>query len=75
MAGKRGVWLVIVLVVVAVLISAAGLIVTALLIGREPKVAGNSTLIVRVSGNLDEIEPGGLVGSFMKAPPDRPLAD
>jgi protease IV len=68
-AGKRGVWLVLVLVLVAVLISAAGLIVTALLIGREPKVAGNSTLIVRVSGSLDEIEPGGLVGSFMKAPP------
>ena len=69
MAAKRGVWLVIVLVVVAVLISAAGLIVTALLIGREPKVAGNSTLTLRISGDLEEIEPGGLVGSFMKAPP------
>ena len=74
MAGKRGVWLVIVLVVVAVLISAAGLIVTALLIGREPKVAGNSTLIMRVSGSLDEIEPGGLVGSFIESAAHRPLA-
>ena len=69
MAAKRGVWLVIALVVVAVLISAAGLIVTALLIGREPRVAGNSTLILRVSGDLEEIEPGGLVGSFLEAPP------
>jgi protease-4 len=68
-AAKRGVWLVIVLVVVAVLISAAGLIVTALLIGREPRVASNSTLTVRVNGNLEEIEPGGLVGSFIEAPP------
>lgn len=68
-AAKRGVWLVIVLVVVAVLISAAGLIVTALLIGREPRVASNSTLTVRVSGNLEEIEPGGLVGSLIEAPP------
>jgi protease-4 len=75
-AGKRGVWLVIVLVVVAVLISAAGLIVTAVLIGREPRVAANSTLIVRVNGNLDELEPGGLVGSFLKAPPTvRSLVD
>ena len=69
MAAKRGVWLVIVLVVVAVLISAAGLVVTALFIGREPRVAGNSTLIVRIGGDLEEIEPGGLVGSFIKAPP------
>lgn len=69
MAAKRGVWLVIVLVIVAVLISAAGLIVTALLVGREPRVAGNSTLTVRVNGNLEEIEPGGLFGSFLEAPP------
>ena len=76
MAAKRGVWLVIVLVVVAVFISAAGLIVTALLIGREPRVAGNSTLIVRVNGNLDELEQGGLVGSFLKTPPTvRSLVD
>lgn len=76
MAGKRGVWLVIVLVVVAVLISAAGLVVTALLVGREPRVAGNSTLILRVNGNLEEIEPGGLVGSFFEAPPTvRTLVD
>jgi len=68
-AAKRGVWVVIVLVVVAVLISAAALIVTALLIGREPRVAGNSTLIVRVSGHLEEIEPSGLVGSLFEAPP------
>jgi protease-4 len=65
-----------VLVVVAVFVSAAGLIVTALLIGREPRVAGNSTLIVRVNGNLDELEQGGLVGSFLKTPPTvRSLVD
>ena len=69
MAAKRGVWLVIVLLVVAVLISAAGLVVTAVLIGREPRVAGNSTLVVRVTGNLEEIEPGGLFGSLLQGPP------
>jgi protease-4 len=68
-AAKRGVWLVIILVIVAVLISAAGLVFTALFIGREPRVAGNSSLTIRVSGNLEEIEPGGLVGSFIEAPP------
>jgi protease-4 len=75
-AAKRGVWLVIVLVVVAVMISATGLIVAALLIGREPRVAGNSTLTVRVNGTLEEIEPGGLVGSLIEAPPTvRSLVD
>ena len=75
-AAKRGVWLVIVLVVVAVLISAAGLIVTLLLVGREPHVAGNSTLVLRVTGDLEEIEPGGLVGSLLQAPPTvRTLVD
>ena len=74
MAGKRGVWLVIVLVIVAVLISAAGLVVTALVIGREPEVAGNSALTIRVSGNLEEIEPGGLVGLVYRSAAHGPLA-
>ena len=69
MAVRRGVVLVIVLILGAVAVSAAGLIVTALLIGREPRVTANSTLVLRVSGDLQEIEPGGFIGQLIEAPP------
>lgn len=69
MAVRRGVWLVLALIFVAVMISAAGLIFTALLVGREPHVAGNSVLLLRVSGDLQEMEPGGVIGQIFDAPP------
>ena len=69
MAGRRGVWLVVFFLTFAVAISAAGLIFTAVFVGRPPRVEGNSTLVLRVGGDLQEVEPGGLVGSFFEAPP------
>ena len=69
MAVRRGVLLVIVLIVIAVAISATGLIATAIFVGRPADVASNSSLVLRVSGDLREIEPGGLVGSFLEPPP------
>ena len=69
MAGRRGVWLVVILIVIAIAISAAGLVATAVLMGRQPPVASNSTLVLRVGGDLQEVEPGGLVGSFLEPPP------
>ncbi|MBA3296168.1 MAG: signal peptide peptidase SppA [Acidobacteria bacterium] len=69
MAVRRGVWLVLGLIVVAVMVSAAGLIVTAMLVGREPQIEGNSTLILKVSGDLQEVEPGGVIGQFFDPPP------
>ena len=69
MALRRGVWLVLALIFVAVMISAAGLVMTALLVGRGPQVAGNSVLLFRVSGDLQEIEPGGVIGQLLEAPP------
>jgi protease IV len=68
-ASKRGVWLVIIFIGIAVAISAAGLIATAFLMGRQPAIQGNSALVLRVSGDLGEVEPGGLVGSFFEPPP------
>jgi protease-4 len=69
-AVRRGVWLVVALLFVAVMVSAAGLIVTALLVGgRGPTVSGNSVLLMTVSGDLQEIEPGGVIGQFFEAPP------
>src|SRR5829696_7883891 len=68
-AGRRGVWLVVIFVTLAVAVSAAGLVFTALLMGRQPSVASNSTLVLRVGGDLEESDSGGLVGSFFEPPP------
>jgi protease-4 len=68
-AVRRGVWLVIVLILAAVTVSAAALLFTAMVVGREPQISGNSTLLLKVGGDLQEIEPGGLVGQFIEAPP------
>jgi protease-4 len=68
-AVRRGVWLVVALLSVAAVVSAAGLIFTALLVGRGPQIGGNSVLMMRVSGNLAETEPGGVIGQFLEAPP------
>jgi len=68
-AGRRGVWVVVIFITLAVAVSAAGLVATAVLMGRPTRVEGNSTLVLRLGGDLREIEPGGLVGSFFEPPP------
>ena len=69
MAVRRGVVLVLTLIILAVFVSAAGLIFTAMLIGREPQVSSNSVLSLSITGNLQEIEPGGVFGAFLVPPP------
>ena len=69
MAVRRGVWVVIVLIIFAVFVSAMGLLLLATAVGREPQVAANSTLILRVGGDLNETEPGGVFGPFMEGTP------
>jgi protease-4 len=46
-----------------------GLVAMALFVGREPAVAGNSTLVLKIGGDLQEMEPGGVIGQFFEAPP------
>ncbi len=76
MAVRRGVWIVLVLIILAIAISAMGLIAMALFVGREPQVAGNSALVLRIGGDLQEMEPGGVIGQFFEAPPTvRTLVD
>ena len=62
-------WLVVLLIVLAVSISAIGLLLLASAVGREPDVAANSTLMLRIGGDLSEMEPGGVLGQFIEAPP------
>ena len=69
MAVRRGVIVVIVLIFIAVAISTAGLLVMGLAVGRTPQIASNSTLLLNVGGDLQEIEPSGVLGQFLEAPP------
>jgi protease-4 len=68
-AVRRGVWIVLVLIILAVAVSAMGLVAMALLVGHEPQVEGNSALVLRIGGNLQEIEPAGVIGQLFEAPP------
>ena len=69
MAVRRGVVLVIVLIVAAVAVSAAGMLFMALTVGRGPQIAGNSTLVLDISGDLQEMEPSGVFDQFLEPPP------
>jgi protease IV len=75
-AVRRGVILVLVLIVVAAVVSACGLIAMGLMVGRSPQVAGNSSLVLEVSGDLQELEPSGVLDQFLEPPPTvRSLVD
>jgi len=75
-AVRRGVWIVLVLIILAVAISAMGLVAMALLVGHEPQVSTNSTLVIKIGGDLQEMEPAGVIGQFFEAPPTvRSLVD
>lgn len=65
---RRGVWVVLALIIVAIGVSAAGLIFMALLVGRGPSVPSQSTLVLEISGSLQETEPGG-IGQLFEPPP------
>ena len=41
----------------------------ALFVGRAPQITGNSTLVLRIGGELQEMEPAGVIGQFFEAPP------
>ncbi len=69
MAVRRGVIVVLVLILVAVAISAAGLLFMGLAVGRGPLISSNSTLLLDVSGDLQETEPSGVLGQFIEAQP------
>jgi protease-4 len=68
-AVRRGVLIVLVLIMIAVAVSAAGLVFAAVFMSREPAVARNSTLVLQIGGDLQEMEPGGLFGSVFEGPP------
>ncbi len=69
MAVRRGVVIVLVLIIAAVAVSAAGLLFIGIAVGGGPRISSNSTLLLDISGDLQENEPGGVLGQFLEPPP------
>jgi len=69
MAVRRGVWIVVFVIVFAISISMFGMLLLFSAVGREPDVASNSTLVLRIGGDLNEMEPGGVFGPFIETGP------
>jgi protease-4 len=68
-SARRGVWLVLSLIVVATLLSAAGVWFTASLGGGRASVPSSTALILRLDGDLGEVEGNGLFDRFVVGPP------
>jgi protease-4 len=68
-AVRRGVVIVLVLILVAVAVSVIGMAFIGLAVGRGPQVSSNSTLLIDVSGNLQEAEPTSVFGQLFETPP------
>ena len=66
---KRGVWIVIVLIFLAVCLSGLGMLLLVGLAGRAPEISSNSTLVLRVGGDIPDTEPGGVFAPFIEGTP------
>ncbi len=72
MSARRGVAVVLFLIFLAMMASAAGLLILALLFGggqATPVVASNSTLFLRVQAPFPEIDSSSVLSPFMATPP------
>lgn len=67
-AARRGLWLVLILIGVAVLTSAAGLAFVYMFVGGPPPIPSNATLVLRVSADLPEHQPSGLPPFWREEP-------
>jgi protease-4 len=74
---RRGFAVIFTLLGVALVVSIVGFMLLYLLIGREPSVASNSMLVLRVGGNLTETAPSDVLGFIRaaKTPTVRSLVD
>jgi protease-4 len=74
---RRGFAIIFTLLGVAFVVSIAGFALLYLLLGREPTVASNSMLVLRVGGDLAEVAPNDVVGYLrgQKTPTVRTIVD
>ncbi|HSL22469.1 MAG TPA: signal peptide peptidase SppA [Vicinamibacterales bacterium] len=69
MAIRRGVALVLTLILVAIVVSLGAVALVVAVVGREPGVPSNSTLVLRIGSELAEAEPGDVFSQFIEYPP------
>jgi len=62
---RRGAAFVLTLLIIAVIVSLVGLLLLYALLGGEPSISPGTTLIVRLSGELDEGSPNDLFGGLL----------
>ena len=74
---RRGITILFTVLGIAVFVSIGGLIALYLLVGREPAVPSNATLVLRIGGNLAELAPADVVGylSGARTPTVRSIVD
>jgi protease-4 len=74
---RRGFTVVFTLLGIAVFVSIAGFVLLYLFLAREPTVSSNTTLTLRVGGNLAELAPADVVGYLrgVKTPTVRTVID
>jgi protease-4 len=74
---RRGVGVIITLLILGITVSIGGILAMLLMVGRAPSVSSNSVLTLRVEGELEETASDNVFGSFMtgKKPSLRGLVD
>src|SRR6266849_2032596 len=74
---RRGISVIFTLLGVAFVVSIAGFLALYFLIGREPAIASNSVLVLRVGGNLPEMAPSDFLGYVrgVRVPTVRSIVD
>ena len=65
MARRRGIAFVLTFILMATLVSFAGIVVLYLMAGRGPSVAEQATLVLRPGGELVDVRPGDVVGQVL----------
>ncbi len=69
MALRRGVGLVLSVILLAILASLVAVVGTWWWMSAEPAIPPDATLVVRIDGDFGETEPGGVIGSFLRTRP------
>src|SRR5262245_18446303 len=68
-AARRGVWLVFSLILLAVAISMTGVAASYVLFSHGPTVPSNTALVLKIEGDVAEIEPSGFLDQLLPAQP------
>lgn len=68
-SSRRGIWLVLTLISIAIMVSAAGLILLTLLGGGAAPVPSNATLYLKIQAPFDEVEGSDVLSQFVERSP------